>query len=121
MFHLTSHLNSTPDVYHLQSAKTVLRGTLRYKVWLATVESVVNRRQGFSESMQMMAKLGLFDEAPAAQLADGQQMTWATFVNSLAAKKGFLDVHAYMTETYGAEKGKEYLKKLQRLGSCLGP
>ena len=64
--------------------------------------------------MDMMAKFGLFDEKPSAQLQGNEPVTWATFVNGIAASKGFADARDYFVKTHGEQKGLEHLRKLQR-------
>ncbi len=64
--------------------------------------------------MSVLASFGLFSEAPSPLLATKEPQTWATFANALAAEKGFLDASDYFRATYGEEKGRECLRKLQR-------
>ncbi|ELT95650.1 hypothetical protein CAPTEDRAFT_173154 [Capitella teleta] len=60
-------------LYGIESAQTVIRGTIRYK--------------GFIEVMKGLVQLGLIDETPHALLhMDGPDVTWRQFISSLVGQ-----------------------------------
>ena len=89
------------DVYNIRDAKTVLRGTLRYK--------------NFSKTMAMMASLGLFEEKPVDVLQTSDTVTWAEFTNQLARNKGSIDVHDFLVANYGEHDAKKFLSQLHSM------
>ena len=88
-------------MYNIRDAKTVLRGTLRYK--------------NFSKTMAMMASLGLFEEKPVDVLQSSDTITWAEFTNQLARSKGSIDVHDYLVAKYGEQDAKKFLSQLHSM------
>ncbi|GFU12522.1 hypothetical protein NPIL_661271 [Nephila pilipes] len=62
------------DAYNIQSANTVLRGTLRYK--------------GFSDIMKALNRLGLLNDAPHPCLhSKGPEITWKQFLCTLLGQQ----------------------------------
>ena len=67
--------------------------------------------------MQVLKDFGLFNDAPEPALQTGEPVTWATFVNTLAKRKGALDVHEHFVSTYGEAAGKPLLQMLEGCGN----
>ena len=68
--------------------------------------------------MRVLGQFGLFDDTQDELLKGAEAVTWATFVNGIAKRKGFLDAHEYFVKTYGEADGKQHLQKLERHAAC---
>lgn len=93
------------DLYNLPDAKTVIRGSMRYR--------------GFSETIRALKRLGLMDQSPhpCLQADNGSELTWRQFMAELLGHSH--DIAPSTLKTLVLEKvGKSnrYLQSMIELG-----
>ncbi len=100
-FEVYANRDSMPyrDIYGLNEAETVMRGTYRYPGWCGTIKKIVD--------------LGLIDETPRESLKS------INFRNMIAELVGCIegeDVIAKTAEKMGLSKDSEIIKRIEWLG-----
>jgi saccharopine dehydrogenase-like NADP-dependent oxidoreductase len=88
------------EPYGIQSAKTVLRGTLR--------------RKGYSEAWNCLVKLGLSDDS--FQLPDTEKLTYRELVCAFLSGADLKNTEKKLAEFLGIKKSSKVFKKLIWLG-----
>lgn len=87
------------DIYGLNEAETVMRGTYRYPGWCDTLKKMVD--------------LGLIDETPRENL---KSMSFRNMIAELVKCDGKDDVIAKTAERMGLSKDSEIIKRIEWLG-----
>ncbi len=92
--------NSLPyiDLYHIESTRTMLRGTLRNKGWCDTMKKIVD--------------LGLLDE----EEMDWTGMTHAGFLRNVLGASEEEDLKTSLAGTLGVDEDTDVIKNLEWLG-----
>lgn len=92
--------NSLPyiDLYHIESTRTMLRGTLRNLGWCQTMKKIVD--------------LGLLDE----EEKDWTGMTYAGFLRALLDASEDADVKKSLEDRLGIEENADVIRRLEWLG-----
>jgi len=94
---------SYEDVYGLSDARSVYRGTLRYRGW--------------SDIMNGLGKLGLLEDTARAELAGGKKLTWAEMMGSvLGLADGAAAVKALEAQGFETAKAESVIKCAEWLG-----
>jgi alpha-aminoadipic semialdehyde synthase len=93
------------DLYNLPDAKTVIRGSMRYR--------------GFSETIRALKQMGLMDQSPhpCLQTDNGSELTWRQFMAELLGHSHDIALPTLKTlvlEKVG--KSSRYLQSLIELG-----
>lgn len=93
------------DLYNLPDAKTVIRGSMRYR--------------GFSETIRALKQMGLMDQTPhpCLQTDNGSELTWRQFMAELLGHSHDISLPTLKTlvlEKVG--KSSRYLQSLIELG-----
>jgi saccharopine dehydrogenase (NADP+, L-glutamate forming) len=86
------------EAYGIPEARTVFRGTLRYPGWC--------------ETLRMMVRLGLLDDAPK----DRSGLTWNGLMTELAPAAPGADARAAVAAKLGLEPGSAIVARLAWLG-----
>lgn len=87
------------ELYHLNDAETVMRGTYRYPGWCDTIKKMVD--------------LGLVDDTPVDNLAG---ITYKEMMAGLTGAKTGEDVIEKTAEKIGLSRDSEIMKRLEWLG-----